>query len=140
MRDSERAEESNDPLSPLLAQSLSARVFLVEGDTTGALASLRSLVPIKLPSSASAPWESLGIGWILLSELFLARGQYAEAIATAGHLESSARPPFDLLYLPKSSAIRMRAADAVGDETLAERCRIRFLALRLLDLLASADG
>ena len=70
-----------------------------------------------------------------LAQVLCARGQYAAAIGVAANLDAPARPPTDLLYLPASLSLRMRAARALGDREMEQRCQRRLAALGRYDLL-----
>ncbi len=122
----------------LLARSVAARATLARGDSVGALRLLQELVPTTGRGALTwNPWESLGGERLLLAELRLARGEFAEASRIARNFDAPAPVPY-VLYLPASLALRLRAARALGDERLAERVRGRLAALGRSDL--ATDG
>jgi hypothetical protein len=110
----------------LLVSSLSARVALAQGDTAGALAQLRVLVPTAGDWDALAwnPWEALGGERLLLARLLLARGEARAALQVASNFDAPS-PVTYLPYLPASLAVRIAAAERLGDGKLAERLRRR---------------
>jgi tRNA A-37 threonylcarbamoyl transferase component Bud32/tetratricopeptide (TPR) repeat protein len=122
----------------LLTKSLEARVTLLAGDSVRALMLLQQLIPTKHYEDYPFPWEFLPAEHLALAELLYARGRYAEALDVAANFDAPARPPTDLLYLPASLTLRVRAARALGDEDMEERCRRRLRALGREDLLDSS--
>jgi eukaryotic-like serine/threonine-protein kinase len=133
-----RAARSADREEALLARSVSARAALAGGDSTGAMTLLRELVPTTGRGALTwNPWESLGGERLLLAELRLARGEFAEAIRVARNFDAPAPVPY-VLYLPASLKLRLRAALTLGDEGLAQRVRARLAALGRPDLIG--DG
>jgi tetratricopeptide (TPR) repeat protein len=122
----------------LLARSLSAHIALAEGRTARALELFQSLAPTaRRPYLTFRPWEGLGKEWMALAELRFARGDYAEAIDVAANLDAPGSVP-NLIYLPASLALRMRAARELGNESLAERFRARLVAIGRDDLARSS--
>jgi tRNA A-37 threonylcarbamoyl transferase component Bud32/tetratricopeptide (TPR) repeat protein len=119
----------------LFSRSLQARVTLLRGDTTRALTLLQELTPTKPYGSEPRPWESLPVEHLALAQLLYARGAYAEALDVAANFDAPARPYTDLPYLPASLSLRIRAARALGDTEMEERCRRRLIALGREDLL-----
>jgi Flp pilus assembly protein TadD len=131
-----RAAQSADREETLLAQSVAARAALARGDSAGALKLLQELVPTTGRGALIwNPWESLGGERLLLAQLRLAHGEFAEAIRIARNFDAPAPVPY-VLYLPASLTLRLRAALALGDERLAQRIRARLLALGRRDLAA----
>jgi hypothetical protein len=110
----------------LFVSSLSARVALAQGDTAGALVQLRALVPTADDWDALAwnPWEALGGERLLLARLLLARGEAQAALQVASNFDAPS-PVTYLPYLPASLAVRIAAAERLGDDKLAERLRRR---------------
>jgi len=128
------ARKSGARVDKLLAKSLEARAALASGDSTRAIEILRGLVPTKRRRDPWYPYESLGGERLVLAELLYARSDYAEVLRVASSLDAPARPPADLMYLPTSLQIRLKAAEAVDNRTLAERYRTRLAALGRDDL------
>lgn len=130
-----RADSSDARLDGLLAVSLVARVALASGDSAEALRLLSALVPTKPPGESWYPWETLAYEQLALAELLQARGEHAKALRVAANLDAPARPPEDLIYLPASLSLRLRAALALGNDELVEHYRARLTALGRVDLL-----
>jgi len=70
------------------------------------------------------PWESLGAERLVLAELLLRAGRYAESLRVASAFDSP-QPVISLLYLPASLRVRERAADALRRPELVSRFRDR---------------
>jgi hypothetical protein len=85
------------------------------------------------------PWESVGSEQLLLAELLYAQGDYREALRIADNLDAPGRPETDLIYLPGSLSVRIRAARALRDTDRAEQYRARLLALGRDDLVGAVD-
>ncbi len=133
-----RAAKSGDREETLLARSVMARAALARGDSAGALKLLEELVPTTGRGALTwSPWESLGGERLLLAQLRLARGEFAEAIRVARNFDAPAPVPY-VLYLPASLRLRLQAARAIRDEGLAQRVRDRLVALGRRDL--TLDG
>jgi hypothetical protein len=121
--DTLRARAAGDDASrtdSLLARSVTAHVVLAEGDTTEALAILRSLVPIApRPGLTWQPWLSLGYEWLVLARLLEARGELEEAlrIATIADAPGSVS---NVIFLPQNLALRARVARALGRDDVAD--------------------
>jgi tetratricopeptide (TPR) repeat protein len=130
----ENGRRGRDPDS-LLTGALEARVALLLGDSAGALSRLG-----RLRTTASRVdvgwglWESLGSERLLLAELLMATGKNAEALRVADGFDH-AQSAIYLLYLPRSLALRARAASNLGKPRLTEKFRQRLLALGRKDLL-----
>jgi hypothetical protein len=109
----------------LLSAAVAARLALVRGDSDQAVLRLRALRP-NAPSRDIVwqPWESLGIESLVLAEVLLARRQYAEAYRVAARFDSP-QPLVYLLYLRRSLAVRVQAADGMGDGHRSARDRAR---------------
>jgi tetratricopeptide (TPR) repeat protein len=130
------AEARPDPDS-LLTEALAARLALLRGDTIVAVARLAGLRP-------SAPhvdltwglWESLGSERLLLADLLMAQGEYAEALRVADGFDQP-QPAIYLMYLPASLTLRTRAAERLARPELAEVFRQRLRGLGRGDLLQS---
>lgn len=128
------AERGGTRVDSLLARSLAARTVLASGDSTRALAMLRGLVPTKKRRDPWYPWESLGGERLALAELLYARGRYAEALGVASEFDAPARPPADLIYLPASLALRLRAAETLSNNRLRREFRARLQELGRAEL------
>ncbi len=121
-----------------LEESLSAHIALASGDTTVAIRQLELMVPnAPRPWLTWDPWEGLGLEWMLLARHHFARGDYARAIEVGRRFDAAASVP-NLMYLPASLSLRMRAAEALGDEQLATRMRQRLIDLRGRDLVGES--
>jgi tetratricopeptide (TPR) repeat protein len=136
-----RAAKSGDREETLLARSVMARAALARGDSAGALKLLEELVPTAGRGALTwSPWESLGGERLLLAQLRLARGEFAEAIRVARNFDAPAPVPY-VLHLPASLRLRLQAARAIRDEGLARRVGDRLAALGRRDLaLDGPDG
>jgi tetratricopeptide (TPR) repeat protein len=110
----------------LFVASLTARVALAQGDSTGALRQLRALVPTADNWDALAwnPWEALGGERLILAKLLMARGEPRAALQVASNFDAPS-PVSYLPYLPASLRVRIAAAERLGDGKLAERIRRR---------------
>lgn len=124
-----RTESRHDPWAARLAEVLSARLTLLDGDTASAIVRLRAAMGAGRREALD--WdlaESLAPDRLLLSELLLNRGQAAEAMSVAGVFDHSA-PAVFLPFLPASLTLRRRAAVALGRESEARRLQERLVAL-----------
>jgi hypothetical protein len=90
---------------------------------------LQELVPTTGRAALTwSPWESLGGERMLLAELRLARGEFAEAMRLARNFDAPAPIPY-LIYLPASLTLRLRAARSLGDAGEVRQVRARLVAL-----------
>jgi serine/threonine-protein kinase len=114
----------------LFVATLKARVALAEGDSAAALTQLRALSPTADDWNALAwnPWEALGGERLLLARLLLARGEALAALQVASVFDAPS-PMTYLPYLPASIAVRIAAAERLGDGKLAQRLRRRLAEL-----------
>jgi tetratricopeptide (TPR) repeat protein len=121
------------------ALGLRARVRILRGDTTAALAHLRGLIP-RAPAIVLA-W---GLGdahapdRLLFSQLLLATGSHREALDVAAGFDHPGPAAF-LPFVPASLGIRLRAALALGESAEAERYRDRLSRLGRKDLIEEAE-
>ena len=125
----------SDGLDTLVYGGMAARLALLHADTAQALRLLSALQPRGTMGAFS--WQFMGTlseERLLLAQLLLAEGRYAEALEVAGVFDSS-QPISYALYLPASLAVRMRAADALRRRSLASRLRERLVAMGREDLL-----
>jgi hypothetical protein len=115
----------------LLARSLLARATLARGDTVAAIQQLAALEPTTASDQDLTwnPWESLGDERLLLARLLLARGRAAEALAVASNFDSPV-PMSYIMYLPASLALRVDAAERLGDTRVARNAAERLAQLR----------
>ncbi|UCC72155.1 MAG: hypothetical protein JSV86_17580 [Gemmatimonadota bacterium] len=134
---SQLAAESGGRAEGLMARSLEARAALVAGDSARALQLLTSLRPTKRYEDTWYPWESLAGEQIALAELLFARGEYASALELAVNFDAPARPSSDLIYLPRSLALRVLLARQLGDPESEGRHRERLAALGRHDILTA---
>ncbi len=94
----------------LLATSLDAHVAIVDGDTARAVALLDGLRPNgPRPDLTWYPWEGLGLEWLTLAKIELARGNHAKAFDVASWLDAPGSVP-NLMYMRESLAVRADAA------------------------------
>ncbi len=135
-----RAAREDDWLARMLGTALEARAVLAAADSASAIELLRGLVPAKRPGVGWRPWETLAAEQILLAKLLYARGDYAAAVRVAANLDAPARPPADLIYLPASLVLRIRAARELSDAELERRSRKRLRQLGRVDLLRALDS
>ncbi len=134
-----RADSTGGRLTRMLGDVMEARAVLAEGDSANALDLLSVLTPTKTPTDAWYPWETLAAEKMLLAGLLYATGDYTGAVGVASTLDAPARPAYDLIYLPNSLVIRARAARALGDAELEQRCRDRLTNLGRIDLVGALD-
>jgi tRNA A-37 threonylcarbamoyl transferase component Bud32 len=109
-----RAAAKKDPWAARLADVLSARLALQDGDTAATIAGLEAALGVGRRDVLD--WdisESLAPERLLLAEIHLAGGRFAEALAVAGMFDHPA-PIVFLPFLPASLAIREQAARALG--------------------------
>ena len=118
----------------LLLASLAARVALARGDSAAALEGLRRLTPTAEDGSALVwnPWESLGGERLLLARMLFARGETMAALQVASNFDATASITY-LPYLPASLALRLEAAERLGNRKLADHLRRRQQALHAAD-------
>ena len=115
-----------------MADAAEAHATFASADTVGAIERLRSLTP-NAPRNflVFGDFEPLAVERMLLAELLLAQGDYGDAYEVASIFDHPA-PVAYLPFLPRSLAIRERAAEALGDsERMAEAgMRLRALGWR----------
>lgn len=120
-----RADSSGARMDRLVAGEVSARLKLVQGDSSVAIKQLRALKPTARRNDiAWQPWESLAAERMLLAELLLARGDARGAIDVASLLDAP-EPAAYLYYLRQSLVLRARAAERLRDTPLMESYRAR---------------
>jgi tRNA A-37 threonylcarbamoyl transferase component Bud32/tetratricopeptide (TPR) repeat protein len=119
----------------LMARSIAARATLARGDSAKALILLSALAPDTNRSPLTwNPWESLGGERMLLAQLRFARGEYAESYRVATDFDAPDPVPY-VMYVAASLALRMRAAEQLGDRAAAEAMGRRLQALGRGDLV-----
>jgi tetratricopeptide (TPR) repeat protein len=129
------ADSTGGRRAALHAEALAGHLALARGDTAEAIGRLDALQPSA--GHSRLLWlldEPLAIEKSLLAELLLSQGEYERAIDVA-RLFDHRQPVMFLPYLAKSLSIRLRAAEALGNTELADRCRQRLLALGRSDLV-----
>jgi tRNA A-37 threonylcarbamoyl transferase component Bud32/tetratricopeptide (TPR) repeat protein len=123
--------------SALMAGGIVARLTLARGDSARALAELAALAPDTTRSPLTwNPWESLGGARLLRARLLFAAGRYAESYRIASELDAPDPVPY-VMYLPASLALRVRAAEQLGNHAAAALLRRRLTALGRSDLLGA---
>ena len=123
------ATSERDPWAARLAAALNARLALLDGDTAATVNGLSAVLGVGRRDVLD--WdlsESLAPERLLLAELQLARGRFAEALAVGGMFDHPA-PVVFLPFLPASLAIREQAARALGRDDEAKRLHERLVAL-----------
>ncbi|MEB3323433.1 MAG: hypothetical protein VKI81_11470, partial [Synechococcaceae cyanobacterium] len=131
------ADSTRDRRAALRAESLAGLLALARGDTAEAITVFAALRPNATYNDLQ--WrlsEPLALEKMLLAELLLSQGEYQRAIEAAG-LFDHRQPVMFLPYLAKSLAVRLRAAESLGETRLAGLYRQRLLALGRSDLAAT---
>jgi hypothetical protein len=111
----DRLELKDERQSKLFAASLTGHLFALMGDTTRAIDQLRGLSSTARRDSLD--WqvgESLPIARLKLADLLIASGQYDEAITVASAFDHPG-PILFPAYVPASLRLRIRAAEAIGE-------------------------
>jgi hypothetical protein len=131
------ARDSSAGVGPYIG-GLDARLILLHGDSTAAIARLREL--LALAPQADLDWglgASLGPSRLLLARLLLARGQPRDALVAAGVFDHPV-PIVFLPFLPASLELRRRAAEQLGQAGEARTYAARLAALGATEQLGSA--
>ena len=130
-----RAPEHGRCITNQLVGGLEGHLAVAEGDGQGAIAAFESL-----KATCARPtwylWEGLGLEWIVLARLYYARGRFKDALRVAKSFDAPGSVP-NLVYLPESLQLRMRAARELRDAALARRYRERLIDLGRGDLVDS---
>jgi DNA-binding SARP family transcriptional activator len=121
-----------------LALAAQGHLAALEGDTARAIEILSSLRP-EYPSLDWGIWEVVPYERLLLAELLLADGQYPQALGAAEVFDHPG-PMIFLAFLPRSLAVRVAAAEALGFADEAENFRDRLARMGRSDLLVAATG
>jgi tRNA A-37 threonylcarbamoyl transferase component Bud32/tetratricopeptide (TPR) repeat protein len=130
------ADSSQLGTDRLVADGAEARLAVLRGDTTQAIARLKALRPAADP--AWITWdlfESAASERLLLAQLQLATGDAAGALTTAKAFDSP-RSQVNQLYLAESLRIRLRAAEQLGRGADRSRIEARLRALGRTDLIS----
>jgi tetratricopeptide (TPR) repeat protein len=131
----DKVRSTADPLDSLLAESMTARLDLVRGDTLSAKNRLLALRPCAtLTYITWGLWQSLAPERMALAEILLAQNEPARAIEVASGFDQI-EPAVYILYWPRSLALRYRAAAKLGRTDLAERYAARLREIGRTDLL-----
>jgi tetratricopeptide (TPR) repeat protein len=119
----------------LLADAMGAHLALARGDTTDALRRFRVLrpnAPRSSPPGFDLSWdelEPLPLEQLRLAQLLLAKGHARETLEVAGAFDAPDVLIY-VLYLRESLEIRIRAANVLGDGSLAASLRARLAAMQ----------
>ena len=120
---------ASDPQARLLADAMNAKLSLAKGDTALARDQLLALRPTAARIYITwGLWQSLAAERMALAEILLAQREPARAIEIASGFDHF-EPVVYLLYLPRSLALRERAARSMGRSDLARRYADRLRAL-----------
>jgi hypothetical protein len=120
---------ASDPQHRLLADAMNAKLSLAKGDTALARDQLLALRPTAARIYITwGLWQSLAAERMALAEILLAQGDPTRAIEIASGFDHF-EPVVYLLYLPRSLALRERAARSMGRSDLARRYADRLRAL-----------
>lgn len=119
-----------------IRDALDGHLALARGDTVNALLHLRRL-RVDAPFEA-VEWglvESLAIERLLLAKLALARGDFAEALRSAGVFDHPGPVTF-LSFIPAALDVRLRAARSLGRSDLVGRYQARIHRLQYPEMVA----
>ncbi|HEX6626844.1 MAG TPA: serine/threonine-protein kinase [Gemmatimonadaceae bacterium] len=120
-----RAAASGARSDLLLSKAMTARLTLVEGDSTRAVQMLRNLIPNATRAEIVwQPWESLGPERMALAEVLYARGELEDARRVATLLDAT-EPLTYPLYLRQSLMLRLRVAQAINNKRLIDEYQTR---------------
>jgi hypothetical protein len=125
----EKIDSAPSRRDSLIVRSVSAFASLAAGDSVVALREFGSLKPTGSSGDlAWQPWEPLAAEHITFARLLLARGDYVEAYRVASSFDHP-QPVIYLAFLPASLRVRIEAAEAMGQLSMAEDYRRRLAAL-----------
>lgn len=137
---SHRADSTKAWRDVVFAQNLAARVALSTKDSSTALRMLETIAHTPVPSTALQWDEALGTALadshLRLARLYIARGRFDDAIATADVLDS-AWPTVFPAFREEALKIRRDAAQGKSEAALARRYEARLAATRDARSLAS---
>ncbi len=128
----ERAAQG-DRVSNGFARAMGAQLTLLAGDTTSAIEELRAVLP--QGNRVDLGWRvpaSLPLRYLTLAEVLLDRGSFSEALSIASVFDH----PEPIVFLPfstKSLQVRLEAARAVGNSSIAEEMSERLRGLGRTD-------
>ncbi len=125
-----RVTLSSNAMQLHFERSLAARLALAGGDTITALRLLTALTPEADRATLTwVPSASHGVDRLLLAEVLLARGKFAEAIGVASYFDSGASVTYPI-FLWRSLQIRAAATSARSDRAAHAAIRQRQRGLR----------
>jgi len=130
---SEVVDTATTPTARIALEALGGHLSFAEGDTAGAINTLKGLSSNVRPSVLT--WDLVGhlaAEKLLLAELLLAEGRYREAWTVASIFDHPG-PVLFLVFLPRSLEIRAQAAEALGREGPAREFRRRLATLGWTD-------
>lgn len=128
------AAKSGSADDRFFANVASAHLALARNDSADALRKLRALDPRGAPNDiAWGLWEPLAAERLTLARLLLARGEFQEALRVAETFDHP-QPVIDLIFLPESLVLRLKAARALHDVKLERLYRERLALLGRNDL------
>ncbi|HEV7594141.1 MAG TPA: serine/threonine-protein kinase [Gemmatimonadaceae bacterium] len=128
---SRRADSTHNPRDRRYAESVLAHAAIAAHDTARAFALLTPLVGASIPDD-ELQWDesaSMADERLLLAQLLFSRGDAKGALDVASVFDST-QPAVFLLYLTPSLELRIRAAQALGDDRLASRFRARLASMQ----------
>ena len=111
-------------LDTLAGQSIHGWAALAGGDTLRALRLFEALVPL----GGEDHWEALCAERMVMAEIHLSRGDYADAFRVASLFDAPGGVSY-LIHLRSSLAVRARAAQGMGDERVATQVQQRLARL-----------
>ena len=125
--------QTHDPADSLLLSLAAASRALLGVDTANALRRLRDIHTYGEPGEmAWGLWQPIAMERIALARLLLAQGANLEAVQVAATFDHP-QAAINLVFLPASLVVRIRAARALGDTRLEARAR------QGLDMLGRED-
>ncbi|HVZ47718.1 MAG TPA: serine/threonine-protein kinase [Gemmatimonadaceae bacterium] len=126
-----RADSTHAARDVLAARSLDGRLALAAGDTARALAAFEALVRVPVPPDTARWGDGMTVpdDRLTLAHLYLARGAYDRAIATAETL-ASPWSPFLAAYHADALDVCRLAADGKGDAAAGRQYAARLDAVR----------
>jgi tetratricopeptide (TPR) repeat protein len=128
-----RAAATAAPGLALMAQGTAARARLAIGEIGPAVSALEAVLATPVPSGTPLMWrdvEGRGPERLALARALMQQRAYRRAIDVADVFDSPATQSY-VPYLPASLALRVAAADSLGDPPSVARYRARLAALAL---------
>ncbi|MDX1394747.1 MAG: protein kinase [Gemmatimonadota bacterium] len=130
-----RKAENGVAHATLFAEALDGHLALLSDDVNRAIEVFQGLTAeVPLDTLAWSMELAVPVERLRLAELLLENGQPEEAIAAATVFDH-AGPIIFLPFIPASLALRLRAAELVGDDTQATLYRERLLGMGRIDLV-----